>query len=79
VPAPSGRPDPILARVLREEREKQGESQEDLAHKAGLTVGSLARVERAKTNPSWSTVRQIAGALGLPLVEMAKRIEKHER
>jgi transcriptional regulator with XRE-family HTH domain len=78
-PARSNRPDPALARVLREEREKQGKSQEDLAHEAKITTGSLARIERSKTNPAWGTVRRITAALGISLVELAKRIEKHER
>jgi transcriptional regulator with XRE-family HTH domain len=69
---PPGTPvDPNLARVLRAAREKQGRSQEAVAHDAGLTVTALARIERAQANPTWTTVLQILGALGLSLQQLA--------
>jgi transcriptional regulator with XRE-family HTH domain len=62
--------------VLRNLREDRGESQEALAYRAGITVGSLARIEQGKTNPGWSTVRDIAEALGVSRAELGKRVER---
>jgi transcriptional regulator with XRE-family HTH domain len=76
---PPSRPDPQLARVLRALREKDGRSQEALAHEAGLTVGALARIERAETNPTWTTVRQIAAALGIPLAALGRAVDRDVR
>jgi transcriptional regulator with XRE-family HTH domain len=65
-----------LARVLRAAREAQGRSQEAIAHEAGLTVTALARIERAQANPTWTTVRQIAGALGMSFRDLAQRLDE---
>jgi transcriptional regulator with XRE-family HTH domain len=72
---PQSPADPALAAVLRSAREAQGRSQEALAHDAGLTVNALSRIERAQANPAWTTVLQIAEALGLSLSELAQRLE----
>jgi transcriptional regulator with XRE-family HTH domain len=74
VPLPTGA-DPELARALRAARERQGRSQEALAHDAGVTVATLARIERAAANPTWRTVRQIVDALGITLTELARAID----
>jgi transcriptional regulator with XRE-family HTH domain len=75
VPRPSGA-DPELAHALRTLRERQGRSQEALAHDAGLTVVTLARIERAQANPTWLTVRRIVHALNVPLTELARMVEQ---
>jgi transcriptional regulator with XRE-family HTH domain len=71
-------PDSALAAVLRELREASGRSQEDVAHIVGLTVGSYARIERGQSNPTWSTVRRIAAALGVSLGELGVAVEARE-
>ena len=69
--------DQDLAGALRALRAHEtGRSQEALAHDAGLTVAAMARVERGQTNPSWTTVRRIAAALDITLVQLARAIEK---
>lgn len=67
--------DDALARALRHLREQRGLTQEDVAHKAGLTVTAVARVERGRTDPAWSTVRRIARALEVSLAEIAQAVE----
>lgn len=74
MPLPSGA-DPDLARALRTLRERQARSQEAVAHEAGVTVATLARIERAQANPTWLTVRQIAEALGVTLRDLADEID----
>jgi transcriptional regulator with XRE-family HTH domain len=72
---PTSRPDPHLAGVLRALREKDGRSQEALAHDAGLTVGAMARIERGDTNPTWTTVRRITAALGVSLADLGRAVD----
>jgi XRE family transcriptional regulator, regulator of sulfur utilization len=73
---PQSPADRRLAAALRQEREAQGRSQEALAHDAGLTVNALSRIERGQANPAWTTVVQVADALGLSLTELARRVER---
>jgi transcriptional regulator with XRE-family HTH domain len=68
-------PDPALAAALRRLRVEHGTTQEALAHSSGLTTGSLARIELGQASPAWATVRQIAEALGVSLVELAAAVE----
>jgi transcriptional regulator with XRE-family HTH domain len=72
---PQAPADPNLAAVRRSAREAQGRTQEALAHDAGLTVNALSRIERGRANPAWTTVLQIADALGLSLSELARRVD----
>lgn len=68
-------PDPVLAALLRRLREERGLSQEALAHKAGITAGSLGRIELAQSSPAWATVRQIARALDVTMAELSTAVE----
>jgi transcriptional regulator with XRE-family HTH domain len=68
--------DPALAATLRRLRIERGDTQEDLAHRAGLTVAAFARIERGNANPTWTTVRRIAVALGVSLTALAEAVER---
>jgi transcriptional regulator with XRE-family HTH domain len=68
-------PDPALASTIRRLRKRRGQSQEDFAFEAGLTVGALGRIERRKSNPTWTNVRKIASAFGLSLAEFGASID----
>jgi transcriptional regulator with XRE-family HTH domain len=67
-----------LGEVIRQLRAKQGSSQEALAEVAGITPNMLSLIERGEGNPSWTTFRGIAGALGIAPSELAKFAEKSE-
>jgi transcriptional regulator with XRE-family HTH domain len=69
--------DPALAATVRRMRVERGDTQEDLAHRAGLTVAAFARIERGHANPTWTTVRRIAVALEISLVGLAEAVERH--
>lgn len=69
--------DPALADVLRTERERQQRSQESLAHDAGLTTIAIGNIERADSDPHWSTVRRVVDALGLSQAEFGRRLDEH--
>lgn len=68
-------PDPVLARLLKQLREERGITQEQLAFDAAITASALSRIERAVTSPGWATVRRIARALGVSMVELAADVE----
>jgi transcriptional regulator with XRE-family HTH domain len=71
----SANPDPALAAVIRRLREDRGLTREALAFHAGMTTGSLARIELAQSVPGWDTVRSITAALGVTLSELATAVE----
>ena len=72
------KPDPALASALRRFREDRSLTREALAFHAGLTTGSLARIELAQSTPGWDTVRRVAKALDISLVELAAAVEAAE-
>lgn len=68
--------DPALASALRELRHAQGNTQETVAHSAGITVAALARIERGEASPRWTTVRRIInGGLDVSLTELVAAVE----
>src|ERR1700759_1685853 len=72
---PRSKPDPALAATVRRLREGQGITREALALEAGITTGSLARVELGYGSPSWDSFGRIAAALRLPLSGLAEAVE----
>ena len=70
--------DPALAATLRRMRIERGDTQEDLAHRAGLTVAAFARIERGSANPTWTTVRRIAVALEISLPALGEAVERYK-
>jgi transcriptional regulator with XRE-family HTH domain len=68
-------PDPALAATLRRMREERGFSREALAFRAEVTASALARIELGQTAPGWDTVRRVASALGVSLVELSAAVE----
>jgi transcriptional regulator with XRE-family HTH domain len=66
-------PPPHLGKAIRQLREEHEMTQEGLAHAAGSTVATISAIERGVSNPSWSTIEAIARALGVTMVEVARR------
>lgn len=60
----------LLAKRLKELRDEKGITQEDLAHRSGLTLSQIARIETFKINPTISTIFRIARGLHVPLSEL---------
>jgi transcriptional regulator with XRE-family HTH domain len=50
-------------------------TRETLAYRAGLTVGSVARIELGQSSPGWTTVQDIARALDMTMAELAAAVE----
>lgn len=65
-------PQPALGEAIRQLRNKRSLSQEDLAHEAGVTTGTISAIERGNSNPTWGTVKRIARALDVSMPELAK-------
>ncbi len=72
----SPEPDQALAAVLKRLREDREMTQEEVAFGAGLSVGTLGRIEVARTAPSWDSVRRIIDALDVSLSELAAEVER---
>jgi transcriptional regulator with XRE-family HTH domain len=68
-------PDAVLALLIKQLRADREITQEQLAFEAGITASALSRIERGNNNPGWMTVRRIADALGVTLVQLARKIE----
>jgi transcriptional regulator with XRE-family HTH domain len=60
--------------ALRRARERGGLSQEDLAHRAGVSVGYLSQLENGRRNPSLLLVLALCGALDTELTEMLSEV-----
>jgi XRE family transcriptional regulator, regulator of sulfur utilization len=68
-------PDVALAATLRRMREERGLAREALAFRSGITAGALARIELGQAVPRWNTVRRIAEAMDVTMVELAAAVE----
>jgi len=52
---------------VREERKKQGLTQEQVARKADVTLNTLFKIEKNRLNPSFLIVDKIAKALNISM------------
>jgi transcriptional regulator with XRE-family HTH domain len=74
----SERGQPALGAAIKQLREKRDLSQEALAAKADLTGRTVSAIETGTANPTWATVKDIAAALGVTMVELARLAERRE-
>jgi DNA-binding XRE family transcriptional regulator len=76
-PQPQPEPEPLWREVvgheLRAERTGRGERIVDVADRAGVAPQYLSEVERGVKDPSSEVLAALAGALGLPVAEVARR------
>jgi transcriptional regulator with XRE-family HTH domain len=72
-------PDRALGLAIKELREARGLTQEELASRADTTIGTISRLESAKSAPAWATVMQIIDAMDVSLPALAKAVEKGRR
>ena len=75
----SEQPQPALGAAIRQLRHERGLTQEDLAHKAGITTGTLSLIERGQANPTWGTVGAVAGALGISMGDLGSAVDRLDR
>jgi transcriptional regulator with XRE-family HTH domain len=62
--------------VLRKKRKEQGYSQEELAHRAGITMRYVSLLEGNKRQPTISTLYLLCKALEISMAEFVSEIEK---
>ena len=61
-----------MAMRVKEWRERRGLTQEQLAAKARISRGFLARLETARHDPKLSTLEKIAAALKVDIAKLLK-------
>ncbi len=66
----------VFAQRLRQIRNKQGLSQEDLARKCGLHRTYVGSVERGERNISIDNMERLATALRVSLLELLKEADE---
>jgi transcriptional regulator with XRE-family HTH domain len=69
-------PDRALGLAIKELREGRGLTQEELASRADTTIGTISRLESAKSAPAWATVMQAIDAMDVSLAELASAVER---
>ena len=57
----------LVGQVLRSRRTDRGETQRDVADRAGISVQYLSEIERGRKEPSSEMLAAVGGALDLPL------------
>jgi len=65
-----------VARILREERRRQGLSMTAVAERAGLSQQMVSYVEREMRTPNLDTVLRMSYALDLDSAEVIRRAQK---
>ena len=65
------------ARLLREERERQGASMTMIAERAGLSQQMVSYVERGMRKPNLDTLLRIAWALKIDPAEVIRQAQDH--
>lgn len=65
-----------LGVAIRERREDQGLTIEELAAEAGVDTSYLSGIERLGRNPSWSKLARIVGTLNIDASELIERAEQ---
>jgi transcriptional regulator with XRE-family HTH domain len=61
-----------VAMRIKEWRKRRKLSQEELAEKAGISRGYLARLETARQDPKLSTLEKVARALKIDVTKLLK-------
>lgn len=64
-----------LGQAIRAFRSEQRLTQEELAHRTGITVGHLSKIERGQSNARFLTVVRIAKGLNVSSGELAGRAD----
>lgn len=67
-----------LGRAIRQIREREGLTQEELASRAGYNLTWVSRIENEARNTGWVTLKRLADALGVTMVELAATAERVE-
>ncbi|ABL68568.1 helix-turn-helix domain-containing protein [Paracoccus denitrificans] len=64
-----------FAKILRKQRTAAGLSQEELAHRAGVSMRYVSLLESRRHQPSLATIHGLCQGLGLSMVELIGAVE----
>jgi len=64
----------LVGQVLRSRRTDRGETQRDVADRAGISVQYLSEIERGRKEPSSEMLAAVGGALDLPLIDLTRAV-----
>lgn len=62
--------------MLRDRRTERGETQREVADRAGISVQYLSEIERGLKEPSSEMLAAVGGALGLPLLDLTRAVSR---
>ena len=65
-----------LSKILKEERLRQNKSQRTLAYEYDIQMSLISRLENGVNEPKIISLWTICEALGIPLSELIRRVEK---
>ncbi len=65
--------------ILKDKRELQALSQQDLASKSGVAKSTIVRIENGQHKPNWVTIRKLAGALECDVSGLVHLRQERER
>jgi transcriptional regulator with XRE-family HTH domain len=60
---------------VRAERQRQGQSQEALAHRSGIARAYIGSLEAGERNPSLDTIARLAAALSVDAGELVRGVQ----
>ncbi len=70
MPTKSATPQRRFGEVVRVERKRQNLTQEELAHRAGISAVFMSDIERGIENATLETIAKLAKALGVKIGEL---------
>jgi transcriptional regulator with XRE-family HTH domain len=65
-----------LGTAVRVRRERAKLAGTELARLSGISRSTISRLENGHVDPTWATMRLLAGALGATLAELAEDAER---
>lgn len=66
-----------IGEKIRSTRKAAGKTQKELSSITGFSTNTISRYETGERVPSWDSIRQIAGALGLTAAELLTGVDEH--
>ncbi len=60
-------------------RKAANKTQKELADSVGIAMNTISRYETGERAPSWDSITQIAGALGLTAAELLTGVDEYEK
>jgi len=65
-----------IGRAVRQFREKNGLTMNELSRASGISMGMLSKIEHGTTSPSLSTIQALSRALNIPVTALFKGFEE---